>query len=191
MKRALLTSLVVVALFGHTLAVAAAMTLDSIGVSSIGGRRISSWTYSGKNPALVGTTDPSSTVTVTIAGTDYTATADASGNWSYLPTTLTTTGTYPITLASGSDTLSFTLDLTVASGSATTTAKGGTTSGELVLPDELPQTGSLQQTVLLMGTGLGLTVAGILFYWKVVPKLLFEETISAELEETKWPTKHN
>lgn len=182
MKRALLSLAVTLLFFGYSSASAAAVTLDSIGVSSVGGRRISSWTYQGKNPVFKGTTDPSGSVILTIDGSDNTVTADAAGAWTFAPTSLATTGTYPITIVSGTDTLTFTLDLTVSSTS--TTAATSTTSGELVLPDELPQTGSFQQTAVLIGSGLGLMLTGILFYWKVVPKLLFDESI-IEIQPTK------
>lgn len=187
MKQVLLTVLVVTLLFSQSISRALALTLETIGVSNVGGSSISSWTYQGSNPTFTGTADASATVTVTINNSDATATADASGNWTYTPTTLTSTGTYPVTISSGTESISFTLDLTVqdttsttatSSSTTTTTTKGGTStaSGNLVMPDELPQTGAFEQTVLLLGGGFGLVLLGVMFYWKIVPRLLFDES---------------
>jgi LPXTG-motif cell wall-anchored protein len=183
MKRIILSSLVALLILSQSAAIAAALTLDTIGVTTVG-RRISSWTYQGSNPSLTGTADPSAAVSIAVNGTTQSATADGTGKWSYKPTDLSTTGSYPITISSGSDSMTFTLNLTAsASGSGTTTTKGGTTSGELVMPDELPQTGTAQETLLMVAGGLGLVMAGVLFYWKVVPKLLIDESNTIESED--------
>jgi LPXTG-motif cell wall-anchored protein len=183
MKRIILSLLVALLVLSQSAGIVAALTLESIGVTTVG-RRISSWTYQGSNPSLVGTADPSAAVSIAINGTTQSATADGTGSWSYKPTDLSTSGSYPITISSGSDSMTFTLNLTTtASGSSTTTTKGGTTSGELVLPDELPQTGTAQETLLMVAGGLGLVMAGVLFYWKVVPKILFEESNTTKSED--------
>lgn len=183
MKQALSALVITLILLSQTAGVVLALSLESIGNSSVAGRKISSWYYQGSNPTFSGTADPSATVTIDISGTSGTATADSAGSWSYKPTTLTTTGMYPITITSGANSLAFNLDITASSSSGSTSTKGGSTSGSLNLPDELPKTGSFEQTLLLMGTGLGLVLAGALFYWKVVPKLLFEDGAVSEDEE--------
>jgi LPXTG-motif cell wall-anchored protein len=181
MKRALFSFFVATIILLQSGSLVAALTLESIGVSTVGGRRISSWTYQGVNPTITGTADPSASVSLSIDGTTQTATADGTGSWSYKPTDLTASGSYPITVSSGSDSMTFTLQLTTTSSTGTTTT-GATTSSELVMPDELPQTGTAQETTLLIGGGLGLVMAGVLFYWKVVPKLLLEEPTEDSLK---------
>ena len=181
MKKSILLLIVCLLSFGLSAGQALAMTLESIGVSTVGGITISSWTYQGTNPVIVGTADPGATVTVTIDGTAAAATADDAGDWSYTPTTLTTSGSYPITIASGTESMSFTLALTTNSTSTTTTTSSSSTSSAgVTLPEELPQTGSFGQTLVLAGSGLALVLAGVLFYWKVVPKLLFEEVTEVD-----------
>lgn len=185
MKRVLLSSFVALLLLSQSAVIAAALSLNTIGVSTVGGTSIASWSYQGSNPTFVGMADPSASVTISIGGTTNTVTADGTGSWTYVPTTLTSSGAYPITLTSGSESMTFTLNLTSVSGSVTSTASSSvsTTSGELVLPEELPQTGMAQETMLLLGGGLGLVMMGVLFYWKVVPKLLFEESQADESQK--------
>lgn len=143
---------------------AATLTLQNIGVSSVGGRRISSWTYMGSNPTFSGTADPSAQVTVTIADAAGTATADASGAWSYKPTTLTAEGTYPVVITSGDQTLQFTLGISPYSGAATGTASAGASKGG-VTPEELPVSGSVGETLKLIALGLGLIAMGGVSWW--------------------------
>jgi len=149
---------------------AATLTLQEIGASTVGGRRISSWTYTGMNPVFSGTADPDATVSVTIASeTPATVTADATGNWSYIPTTLATEGSYQVTIVSGDQTISFMLTIGSYAGYSSTTATDsavtGTTKGGL--PDTLPVSGSLENTITLMVTGLGLIAIGLTTRWLV------------------------
>lgn len=179
MKRTVFSIFIAFLLLIQSSALVAALTLDKIGTSTVVGT-ISSWTYYGKNPTFVGTTDPSTAVSITYDGQNQSATADGLGNWSYTPTTLDENGSYPVTLNSAGNTISFTLNLTTASTSASTTTTSttttSTTSGQPNLPSELPQSGTAQETILLLAGGLGLVTTGVLFYWKVVPRLLFEES---------------
>ncbi len=140
---------------------AAAFTLQKIGASDVGGRRISSWTYMGSNPAFSGTADPITTVTITINGTAATATADATGNWSYTPTTLTGEGTHQVTIASGDQTVAFTLGLSPYSGGTGATLSATTKGGV----DELPLSGGLSQTLSLISIGLVLVAMGFASRW--------------------------
>lgn len=169
--------------FGVSTSQALALTIDSIGVTSVPNGTTTSWYYQGSNPAFSGTADPSAQVSVSINGTAATTTADSSGNWTYTPTTLGATGTYPIVLTSGTDSISFSLDITAASNSTASslsTTKGGTMSGSVELPDELPVTGGMTQTISLIGAGLIFVIGGMLFYWKVVPSLLIAEESEEE-----------
>lgn len=185
MKRLLFSVLTASLILSQAATVASALTLESIGASTVGGQSISSWTYQGSNPIFRGTAAPSATVTIDIAGTTATATADASGNWSYTPTNLASSGDYVVTITEGSETETFTLTMTTTSQSTTTTTSTSTSSGSVVLPDELPQTGTAEETALLIGGGLGSMLIGVLFYWKVVPKLLLEEESAVETIEDR------
>lgn len=177
MKRFLLPVFTAIFLLSQSVALVAALTLDKIGSTTVTGN-ISSWTYTGTNPIFSGTTDPSASVSISINGSAQSVTADGAGSWSFQPTTLSTAGSYPIIITSGSETKSFTLAIgtTSTTSTDTTTTTTSTTSGQPALPDELPQTGTAQETVLLLAGGFGLMSAGVLFYWKVVPKLLFDES---------------
>lgn len=149
-------------------AAAATLTLQSIGASTVGGQRISSWTYTGTNPLLSGTADPSATVTITIDGVPATATADASGNWSYKPTTLATEGSYTVSIVSGDQTLAFTLAIGAYTGSTTTgttATASATTKGGVM--EELPVSGSVGETLQLIGIGLGLIGMGFTTRWLI------------------------
>lgn len=162
-----------------------ALTLDKIGVTTVTNSSITSWYYQGTNPTFSGTTDPSAAVSVSINGASSSVTADTAGAWSYVPTTLTTTGTYPIVITSGTQTMSFSLDLTAAGSSTASslaTTKGGTMSGSVEMPDTLPQSGSFEQTVMMIAAGLLLVGGGMIFYWKVVPRLLFVEDSEQEVK---------
>lgn len=178
MKKFLLPVLVALFLLTQSTVLVAALTLNNIGTSTVTGT-ISTWSYTGRNPALSGTATPSETVTVNVQNTNHSVTADTGGNWSYIPTDLITDGAHPISITSGGQTISFTLNLTNAAGltatSSGTTTTTSTISGQPVLPNELPQTGAAQETMLLLAGGLGLISGGLFFYWKVVPKLLIEE----------------
>lgn len=141
---------------------AAVLTLQEIGASSVGGASISSWTYMGTNPTFVGTADPSATVTLVIGEETATATADSAGAWSYTPTTLVVDGSFPVTITSGDATISFTLALSPSSDSVTATdsalSKGGVT-------EELPLSGGLEDTLKLVAVGLGLIAMGFTVRW--------------------------
>ena len=141
---------------------AATLTLQNIGVSSVGGRRISSWTYMGTNPVFTGTADPSAIVSISINAVSATATADALGAWSYTPTTLTGEGSFPIVITSGDQIISFTLALSPYSSGTLTGTASGTTKGGV---EELPVSGSIAETLKLIGMGMGLIAMGGASWW--------------------------
>ena len=153
-----------------TRVLAATLTLQEIGASTVGGQSISSWTYTGMNPVFSGTADPDASVSITIASEAPTSvTADATGNWSYTPTTLNTEGSYQVTIVSGDQTISFMLTIGPYAGYSSTTATDsavtGTTKGGM--PDTLPVTGSFTDTLKLIAAGLGLIAVGLTTRWLV------------------------
>lgn len=184
MKQALLSLLFAVVLLVQSSLPVAALTLDTIGAAQVTGN-IASFSYMGAaNPVFRGTTDPSTPVSIDIQGITNSVTSDGAGAWSYTPTTVQAGGSYPVMITSGSETISFTLNISstlsgdssaTAASSTTSTSTTTTTTSQPVLPDELPQTGTAQETLLLVVAGVGLVIGGVLFYWKVVPGLLFAD----------------
>ncbi len=88
---------------------AATLTLTKIGVLDLGGKTYNEWWYTGTNPTFYGTAAKDSTVSLKIAETTFTTTADVAGNWSYLASMAK--GDYAIEISSGTEKLSFTLHL--------------------------------------------------------------------------------
>lgn len=137
---------------------AATLVLEQIG-TSLYTTGATTWTYYGTNPVLQGSASPSAVVSLTIDGVqNSSATADTSGDWSMNTTTLDSVGSYELNLNSGADNILFTLS--IASSSSTAGTKGGTDSGDLVLPGELPATGS-EDILLLLGIGGLMLTAGV------------------------------
>jgi hypothetical protein len=139
-------------LLSATLVRAAGLQLTSIGTLNISGKTNTEYWYAKVNPKLTGQADPSSIVSIIIDTSSYSASASATGAWSYTPTTLTT-GDHDVSLTSGVDSLSFTLHI----GSAAPTATPSSS------PKTLPVTGALSNTLLLLGLGAGLVILGVKF----------------------------
>jgi hypothetical protein len=116
------------------------------------------WWYTAENPALQGTAEANAAVTVTIDDVANDTTADASGNWSLSPTTLTN-GDHQVTLASGATSYSFTLTIGSSVPETVTSDTTATESGET-----LPVAGGLLPTVGLTFGGLMLILGGS-YYW--------------------------
>ena len=139
---------------------AAEFELTDIGASSTTGKSFSRWTYYGVNPEFSGTAASGAQVAITVDETEYTTNADTDGSWTWQPTTLTE-GSYQITVSSGSESKSFTLNISSAEdwngSTATSTAATTATSGA----DTLPETGSFDQTVLLLMFGFSLLGLGV------------------------------
>lgn len=136
-----------------------AATLDTIGASATtNGTPGTEWWYSGENPTFTGTAAPNATVIVTISGAPTSVTADASGNWSFSPTTLTT-GDHVISITEGSQTFTFTLHAgqNLPTGTTTTATDSGT----------LPVSGAIENTLLVLSLGGLFVISG----WKLSKKL--------------------
>jgi hypothetical protein len=119
---------------------AASFSLTKIGTLDTQGKQYSQWWYSGNNPTLTGTADPSAQVTVTIDSQSNTATANSSGNWSYTLVSLSS-GEHKIQLASGSQSYSFTLTTGGDVPASTSTSSALT---------QLPVTGSIIGLIFLV-----------------------------------------
>lgn len=89
---------------------AGGFNLKSIGSVETGGQQISHWWYTSSVPTMIGEAGPGETVTVSIDGTEGTATTDGDGNWTFTPSALSD-GDHEIILTSGGSTISFTLTI--------------------------------------------------------------------------------
>ncbi len=114
---------------------AATLSVTSIGNLDTSGTFYSSWWYTQENPTLAGTASPSTAVSIDIDGTLGTTTADTLGKWSYKPTTLTA-GDYTITITSGAEVVTFSLNIGDSAPAATTIPmQTSTGSATTTLPD--------------------------------------------------------
>ena len=149
-------------LLAFTLAItpAFAFTLDSIGSSTYTTQTITEWWYTGQNPTLSGTAAASSAISITIDSTAFSTTADASGNWTYTPTTLTT-GDHTVSLTGDGQTVSFTIHIgqNVPADLGTTSTSTGSA---------MPVSGSVSQTLAILGLGAGAIFAGLALKPKTV-----------------------
>ena len=135
-----------------TSVVASGFQLKAIGALDVTGAVSKEWWYSNVNPRLSGITTVGSAVTVKIDSVDYSATVDASGNWTYSPTTLTN-GDHTVAISSTAGSQSFTLH--VGTVPATVTAP---------VTSSTPVVGTREVTLALwLGAGV-LLVSGILLY---------------------------
>lgn len=155
---------------------AATLSVKTIGGMSVGTVVPTSWTHSGANPIITGSASPSATVQISIEDVPYTTAANALGDWSFTPTTITTNGAYEMVVSSGIENLIFTLNITgvgVGGGASTASATASTSSGQPTLPTALPSTGSpaVISAVVLGLLSLG---AGAIAYAKL-PGYLEEE----------------
>ena len=134
------------------------LTLNSIFagsglVSSIGGATFIQgtsqfWVTSSK-PTITGVTTASAQVSGTVSTQTLAATADASGNWSWTPAA-DLSGDNPVTITSGSTTVSFTLTIGSVPESIAT-ASGGT----------LAPAGTFTPTLAILAFGVLLTSFGL------------------------------
>jgi len=170
--------LVAVAIILPIKILAVGFELTDIGASSTAGQSFSQWTYYGFNPEFKGTATPGEEVGIQVDGTAETATALATGEWTWQPTNLGTLGSYEIVLSSAGETQSFTLiiaestsyssgtsattsttpapttTVSTSSGSTTTTGPTPATAQPGAAAETLPQTGSVDTTFILTILGL-------------------------------------
>jgi hypothetical protein len=124
---------------------AGGFNLKSIGQVDTSGREISHWWYSGSSAVMKGEAAASSTVTVSVDGTDGTATADGDGNWTYSPASLAD-GDHEVVLTNSGSTIKFTLTTGVSNVNWDAVDKdAGTTT--------LPTAGVTFPTIALMMVG--------------------------------------
>ncbi|MFH1602097.1 MAG: Ig-like domain-containing protein [Candidatus Shapirobacteria bacterium] len=154
MKRKKLTSLMVLLLmflFTSTrIALASAFNLQSIGNLNTQGQLYSQWWYTGLQPAFTGEAPASSIVNINIDENSYQATADASGNWSFIPPTFLSAGDHAVSLTNDASTISFTL--TLGSENINTSAISSASG------TNLPTVGFIWPAIFLLLTGFPLII---------------------------------
>lgn len=145
---------------------AAPLAVTQIGTLETQGATHSEWWYVSENPVLVGTAGENAVVSITIDTLTNSVTANATGEWTYQPTNLTA-GDHEIEITSGTEEYSFTLHIeedvfsettnnTTTTTTTTTTSKGG-------VPDDLPETGTIEVTIALIAGALILMFTGYKF----------------------------
>jgi hypothetical protein len=128
---------------------ASGFQLKAIGALDVTGAVSKEWWYSNANPALSGITTAGSTVTVKIDDVDYQATVDGSGNWSYIPTTLSD-GDHSVVLTSSAGSQSFTLHIGAVPADVTAPTQQST-----------PVVGTTEQSLALWLGGAIIMIAGL------------------------------
>ncbi len=168
-KRNLSFILAVIFLFLSASAISAAtvLKLNSIGTSDTEDKTFTEWWYTGTNPQFVGEASPSASVTLTVDDSINIVTADVNGEWLWTPTALLE-GDYAIDITSELESITFTLHLASSSATPTPTVaatdsgetKGGV--GGATESGELPVTGAIEQTIILIGGGMALLGLGMM-----------------------------
>lgn len=141
-------------------------------------------------PAITGTAEPGSTITLTDSlGTVIgTTTADASGTWSFIPTvaladgstTITATATDPAGNTSTTATTTFIID-TTAPASPGLTRIGGDSSAAYLTTDTTPDiigTATPGDTITItdgLGTLIGTAIVDASGIWTITPATAFPE----------------
>ncbi len=96
-----------IALLLQPFSYSATLQLTKIGALDTEGKMYTEWWYTGVNPTFAGKATASSTVTIDVGETDYSATANSSGDWSV--GTQLSSGDYSVVITQGSESYSFTL----------------------------------------------------------------------------------
>ena len=135
---------------------ASGVSLTYIGGLNTQSKTYGQWWYSSANPILKGTADPSSTITIGINSLEYTTTADATGNWSYQPTTLDQ-GEHNVQIKSGDFIYGFVLHIgSTLPDNLSTTATAPETSSQT-----LPVAGNFELSLLFLVLASALIFSGI------------------------------
>ncbi|MFH2118428.1 MAG: hypothetical protein ABII10_01685 [Candidatus Paceibacterota bacterium] len=156
----ILTVFMIALVFSASVVLAATLAVTSIGGVTVSGT-LTSFTTTKTSPTFIGTATNGATIDITIDDLMVAATADATGNWSYTPTSLTI-GAHAVEIASNLETISFTLTVgddatSTSTSSSTTTTESGTSTSTA----ELPQSGSVENTFLVIAAGMFLIGSGV------------------------------
>jgi hypothetical protein len=158
-----------ISLFLAVPAFAATLSITRIGttdVSSLGlGTTLKNYTYAGTTFEMAGTASPSSTVSIVVDDVTRTATADTTGAWSDLLSSILV-GSHAVKVTSGTSSLSFTLNISSASATTATPSSTTTATASSVAATTkggLPVSGGVEDTMLVLAAaalifGLGITV---------------------------------
>ncbi|MFC1624953.1 hypothetical protein ACFL15_01100 [Patescibacteria group bacterium] len=148
----------------------ASLSLNRIGSLDLDGKTYSEWWYTGSKPTFYGTAVESSSVTVSVDGTEATTTADASGNWTYYLNK--DPGDYAIVITQGSESYSFTLHLGQSLPNGSVESTEATSS--------VPETGIDQYMALMLGVGIVLLATYFYISGDSNRKAVFETRVLKE-----------
>ena len=134
---------------------------------------------SNKTPTYSGTAEPGSTVTVIVDGTAVgTTTADASGEWSFTPTTALADGVHTVkataadavgNTSADSNTNSFTVDTAPPAAPVVVAPANGSTTGNNKPPYSGTAEAGSTVTVIVDGSVVGTTTADASGAWSFTP----------------------
>jgi len=134
-------------------------SLKKIGTLNVNGKYYSHWWFSGTKPVFEGTGSRGANIDVTIDSNFKTVKASAAdGSWTFTPETDLEKKDHTVTVASGSDKISFILTIGSDQVPADANSQGNLT--------ELPQTGNLIPALLII------TLSGVLIYYGLRGKLV-------------------
>lgn len=165
-------------------AFAATLQLYSIGNSVTTGKTFTTFSYAGENPIFVGSASAKAQVNIALNAATNKVTADDSGAWVFTPTTLLV-GSHEVVISSGTETKSFTLNISSASATITPTATPTVRPTTTSTAAALPVTGGEGFTWMIVLAGvmmLGLGMMG----WSIIAPVQATQTNMAtepELEE--------
>lgn len=159
MRKICLFSLILSAFVFASPVFAATFSLDKIGSLSTQGKTYTEWWYTVANPALVGKASENSDVKIKIDSNEYTVKSNASGDWSYYPTTLTE-GDRKVVVTASNGNYAFTLHI----GQNLPSNLGGTSKSTTQSTTSVPNTGSSQ--IIAIMSSVGLFALGYYFYNK-------------------------
>ncbi|MBN1263110.1 MAG: hypothetical protein JW991_02010 [Candidatus Pacebacteria bacterium] len=133
---------------------AAEFKLNSIGALDVSSQIYSQMWYTGNQPTFSGTGTNGASVSVTLDGTSYSTTVNASEQWSWLPPEALANADHNLIFTSEGTTISFTL----TTGSSGPSELGAPVSSETGTPAAMPTSGFLIPTLGVLGIGLGLII---------------------------------
>lgn|GEM_PF-1763297 len=154
MKKILLAGILAVCVvFAARSAMAEEFALLKLGTLDTAGKNAKHWYFTGTRPELKGTASRGANVDITLDSSFNTVKASVTdGTWSFKPEKDLEKKDYNVTIASGDQQISFILSIGME--------MPANTGGDAEAPTQLPQTGALIPTLLLLVTAGGFMYFG-------------------------------
>jgi hypothetical protein len=129
---------------------ASGFNLKSIDGVDTDGKLYSQWYHTSLQPTFSGEAPGDSTVDIKIDDTDYSTTADESGNWTWTPPEALAAGDHSVTLTNNDSLIAFTLTLGEENINWDEVGSGGD-------GDTLPTVGIAAPTIILLTAGTAIS----------------------------------